>query len=671
MALTADKLRIADGDAANPTPRFFTIDQLAISPLNVRFNEVAIEAVEALQRQIVAEGLLQGLTLHSAPKGAAWAKRDSGSPASFGVLAGGRRFRAITRAIAAGELPADFQIQATVRDLPDGEIILLSLIENLAREDLLLFETCRAVARAAAEGLTVDQIAAKTGQRRRWVEQQLRLGELAPEIFAAFIAGTITTEQAMAYAATEDRALQSAAWKHFTGSLLIQHSPSNIRAFFKVGDRELTRKLQFVGEAIYRGNGGRFELDLFADGPDAMRGRVADEALLARLVAEKMDVARGMVRSAWGERELRFAAELPRNKTYGGVDYDLEVSPKSRDWEKLRLPKGADPAEFVATITIEDNGDWHPRLWWASRKAKAAFEKPKSARSEAAEGASPASPGYTGVYGRLDDGKALDRNNHAAGQEAYRIVRDDHGLTQDGTGIVRAVRRDILRALLLTADEALAGDVPRDYLTWSSLRQELGNDRDTRTGARGLRPEGYAEADREPTELLIDQRAGQEATALWGDAVQLLTAHPAFTGDDAAAALRAYLAEAPGFKRLAEAVLTGIALLRSCASPGWDIPAHHVLAEAIGGSAEHIRRFWQPNGAFIGLFGKLARQEVAQPFVDEATRRQLAKAKDRDLTARVTEIAVDQPAWVHPLLTFTAPQSSEPVAAVAALETAA
>lgn len=631
-------LALSAAELANPAPDVFTIDQLAISPLNVRFDEVAIEKVDTLRQQIVAEGLLQGLTLHPAPAGAEWA-----GTAAFGVLAGGRRFRAIKRAIEAGELPSDFPITATVRDLPDGEIVLLSLIENIGREQLQLFETCRAVARAAAEGFTVDQIASKTGQRRRWVEQHLRLGDLAPEVFAAFIAGTITTDQAMAYAATEDRELQAAAWQAL-GRTAPAHA---IRAHFKVGDRELTRQLQFVGEAVYRANGGKFELDLFADGPDAMRGRVTDEPLLARLVGEKLEVARGMARAAWGEADLRFqAAPPPMPGAYSyGADSTLEVKPRKRDWESARIPRGADPTDFVGTIEIEQSGEWTARLWWGSRKAKAAFEK----RNEAPRVAQSSD---------IAPAAAFDRYSGAA-QEAGRVAREEHGLTADGVKVVRSIRRDILRALLLTADQALAGDVPRDYLTWSSLRQELSNDRDTSTGARGLRGEGYPDADREPTDLLIDQRAGQEATALWGDAIQLLSAHPAFAGNDAGDALRAYLAEAPGFKRLAEAALAGIALVRSCSAPGWDISAQHVLADAVGGTPEHVRRFWQPTPAFTGLFGKLPRLGMAQPFVDEGERRQLAKARDRDLSARTAEILGEQHAWVHPLLAFDPPRQGE------------
>lgn len=642
-------------DAANPAPQIFSIDQLAISPLNVRFNEEDCEAVDALQASIVAEGLIQSLTLHPVPKGAKWAGK-----AQFGVFAGGRRYRAIRRAIDAGELPPDFPIHATVRDLPKGAIILMSLSENLIRRTLRDYEVYRAIAAAHAEGLAPDEIAKQTGQRPAEVARWLRLGELHPDILTAYVSGAIDQDQAKAFASTEDRDLQAEAWKHFTKLRDYERNPSAIRAFFKVGDRELTRNLQFVGEAIYRGNGGRFELDLFADGPDSMRGRVTDEALLARLVNEKMDVVRGLVRSAWGERELRFQAEPPQQKHVAITDRDLEVRPRKSDWETARIPRGADPADFVATIGIEPNGDWTAQLWWKSRAAKAAFEKsnsPAAGSTKAHEDGDTASA-YQAVHGKLGPGQAIEHTNYSAQQEAHRVVRDAHGLTKDGINIVRTIRRDLLRWALLCTPER---DVPADYLTWSALRQELANDRASRTGARGIAAEGWSSDEREPTELMKDQREAQEGFAFWQDRLTILREHPAFAGDDAAAGLRAYLSASPALKRTAESILAGLALVRSAASAGWNVPAHEVLMKALGFEPIGLRNAWYPTAAFTGLFGKMARQELVQPFIDEGERRALAKAKDRDLSRRTAEILASESDWLHPLLGFQIEKVAEHV----------
>ena len=667
MTLSIDKLAPSAVAVANPAPEIFTLDQLVISPLNVRFNEADCAAVEALSASIVAEGLLQSLVVHPVPPKAKWAGK-----AGYGVLAGGRRYRAIKRAIDAGELPADFPIKATVRDLPAGAIILLSLSENLLRRSLQPYEEERAVARAHEEGLSVGDIALQTGQTKRWVEQRLRLGRLHPDVFAAYASGELAPDQAMAIAATEDGELQREAWLHFRALKAYERTPAAIRAYMKVGDRELARQLLFVGEAVYRGNGGKFELDLFADGPESMRGRVTDEALLAKLVEEKIEVARGQARSAWGLRDLRFQARAPQHMGYD--DSTLELV--HRDWEKLRIPRRADIADFVATVDIDQEGGWTPRLWWASRKAKAAFERPDT--QGAAEAAAPVNESYAARALRegIAEGGALAAPHTSYEAEARKIVRDEHGLTADGINIVRSLRRDLLRTMLVSPPHLAGLSVARHYLTWSGLRIELTGDRAAQTGARGIAGEGWTEGEREPAELLRDQRDGQAGWAIWTDALERCRAHPAFSNDTPAAeALRAFLDADVEFVFLAEAVLAGLSLVRSANTPGWRVPTHDVLAEALGAVPEHLRAAWQPTAAFTGLFGKLPRLAMAEPFVDPSAFKSWHKEKDKPLSA-ATAAALqgahggargeEAKRWIHPLLAFEIP----PIGAVPGVQDA-
>ncbi len=626
----------------------FTLDQLAISPLNVRFNEEDCAAVEALSASIVAEGLLQPLVLHPAPTGADWA-----GPAKFGVLAGGRRYRAIRRAIMAGELPEDFPIAATVHDLPDGAIILMSLSENLLRRNLRDYEVHRAIAAAHAEGLSIADIARQTGQTIHFIGQQLRLGSLHPEIFAAYVSGDINADQACAYAATQDTALQAECFAHFRPLARYEHSARNIRAFLRVGDRELARRLLFVGEGIYRARGGRYELDLFAEAGAAARGRVVDEQLLHDLVEEKLDVLRGQIREALGEGALRFASRAPQ---FGGHDdTTLELSLPRGGWPQLRFPRECNVADFVAVIEIGEEGDWRPRFFWESRKSRAARRREEAESPQPTRGASTLTP--TG-------GEALGATRgDAYDTEARRIVRDEHGLTSDGLDVVRSLRRDLLRAMLVedATNDYDSQRLARHYLTWSSLRIELGKGRDSQTGARGLAVEGWTEGQREPTELLRDHRDGQIAARVWTTALAQLNAHDAFTREDAAAALEAYLDASRDFQNLAEAVLAGRALLRSANTPGWRVAAHDVLARRLGFATPRLRELWEPNTAFVGMFGKMARLAMAQPFVDPAALSTWSKLKDKPLTGAVTAAlqglqgggeAEAAKAWVHPLLTF-------------------
>lgn len=651
---------------STPEQLSFTFDQLAVSPLNVRFNEEDCAEVEALAASIVGEGLIQPLSLHPAPKNAAWAKPDEklkalgqNKPAAYGIYAGGRRYRAIVMAIGDGRLPKDFPIAARVRDLTPGEIILASLDENLQRKNLRDYEVHRALAAATAEGMSPEEIARHTGQKPEWVARQLRLGELHPDVFAAYIAGEISADQAKAYGATDDRDLQAECFAHFARLPRYEQSPAAIRGYLKVGDAELKKLLLFVGEAVYRGRGGGFELDLFADGPDSDRGRVVDEALLRELSEEKLAGIRTQIRNTIGERELRFQALPPQ---FGGRDdLPLEFEEGRKHWKSVRLPTRAPVDAFVATIDIDREGRWEPRFWWASRTVKGEYNrKPAKAPEE-----------VTGSAMRPHEGEALADHTSRYEQGARQIVRDRHGLTADGLNICRSLRRDLLRGLLLAA--AASADenryfAPRDYLTWSQLRGELTRDRDAITGARGLASEGYAQAEREPAELLRGQRNGQVAAELWDRALANVSGHPAFAMDDPALAFRTYLAADHDFKALAEAVLAGLALVRSANTPGYKVPVHDALADVLGATGAGLRRLWEPTPAFTGLFGKLKRLELAQPFVERAAFKDWHKLKDKPMSGAVAaalqglqegENGDRAKRWIHPLLAFEPDEQRE------------
>ena len=81
----------------------FTIDQLAVSPLNVRFNEEDCKAVDALAASIVEEGLIHGLTLHTIEGEPEWARLADGTWASTpaGAVAGLSARRSTTVALPA------------------------------------------------------------------------------------------------------------------------------------------------------------------------------------------------------------------------------------------------------------------------------------------------------------------------------------------------------------------------------------------------------------------------------------------------------------------------------------------------------------------------------------------------------------------------------------------
>ena len=92
-----------------------TWGELCLSPYNVRTNAKDAAATEGLEASIKERGLLYPLVVHpiAGKKG----------KSSFGVLAGGRRYRAIGKLIEAKALPADWPIDVIVRDFGEAELI--------------------------------------------------------------------------------------------------------------------------------------------------------------------------------------------------------------------------------------------------------------------------------------------------------------------------------------------------------------------------------------------------------------------------------------------------------------------------------------------------------------------------------------------------------------------
>jgi hypothetical protein len=624
------------------TVQSLTIDQIVVSDYNVRLNQEDANATTAIENSIAASGLWLPLVVH--PITVLPSLKQAGATdvtkQLWGVLDGGRRCRAIRNLVDAGRLPPDWPIDCVVRDVDPAKITELSLGAALLARELRSYEVDAAVARMQREGMAVEEIARNLGQPEEWVLQRLRLGNLAPAIFDAYAAGHVSLDQAQAYGSVAEHDLQMAAFAHFSGLQDWDRRPANIRAFLRVGDRELEKLLRFVGADVYRAAGGAYHLDLFADLAD-QRGRVADEVLLRKLVDSALDVARKDLRRRTARPKLQFTLEPP--KLHGYPDSALQVYPDDTG-ETIDLPGKA----IVGRLEILDDGGLRTNWWWESRKAKA--EEEKAARRSATDGTRATAQ----VTVRADAGFTPGINYQAA-QEARALVKEQHGLTADGLQVIRTMRRELLRALLVSDAEGAGltvGDLGRDYVIWAQLRHLLTDHaRGHEAGARGLASERHSE-DSEPGDIVGPHLEQSEAHATWQRAVTQIRAQPFIELRDHADALQAFVDADERTKLLAGAVLAGIALLRSANADGWRLPVHDRLAALAGGDdPEMLRAFWWPTPAFVGLFPKLRRLELAQPFEQTARIKALAGGKDAEVTRAATEILAAQ-CWVHPLLAF-------------------
>ncbi len=660
-----------------------TIADLRISRLNVRKNETDNNKTAALEASILAVGQLKPLIVHPF-KGS--------KPKRWGVLAGGRRYRAIRNLVERGALAADFAIDVKILDLPEAELIEISLHENISTP-LRSYEVCRAIANLVAKGTPVEVIAEHYDQSPRQIGQLARLGSLAAPIFAAFAAEDLTLAQAKAFAATEDHALQLEAWTALQQIPSYSRTPERIRGLLRVGEREMQRLLRFVGADAYRAAGGRYELDLFADDGEE-RGLVTDEDLLRSLANARLEVERALARKRIG-RDIRFA-EPPRSE-YGGLDYQLQVTPTLAELDGFDaarvaeltalqaeledqaralldddgepLPGSADaiaaldaqhdPAtaelaaiearrriilpdgDITASLEIVDSGEVRLGFWWASRKARSAHERAQSA----------------GVSLR-----PIEPGTAPSPREALAAVREEYGISADSTEIVKSVRRELLRALLVE-DAKRGGTLGQDYAIWACLRQAIGNGSAASTGARGIARGGEIGG----FDLAAKARGHVEMTEahrVWSDALDDLRKESFVTERDEVFAFLDFTTAPERTRRLAGAVVAGIALDRSANAPGHGLPIHDALGQLARGTPDALRTLWTPTGEFLDLIPRVARHEIAAEFVDKATHAAWGKLKSAELTDRLARAlgpATNGVAsgaktaarhWVHPLLAF-------------------
>ncbi len=117
----------------------------------------------------------------------------------YELIAGERRWRA-AREAGVPTLPA------LVREADDRDTLLLSLVENVAREQLSAVEEARAYALLIDEfALSLGELAERVGKAKPTVSNRLRLLELSDDVLALLERGELTEGHARAVLAVPDQ----------------------------------------------------------------------------------------------------------------------------------------------------------------------------------------------------------------------------------------------------------------------------------------------------------------------------------------------------------------------------------------------------------------------------------------------------------------------------------
>ena len=217
---------------AEAAERRIPIREIRPNPLQPR---VAFEPAELaeLESSLRVHGLLQPVVVRKAPKGP-----------GFELIAGERRFRAATN-LGWTDIPA------IVRDVDDGSLLTLALIENLQRSDLNPLEEAEGYRKLIEDfHLSQQDVATAVGKDRSTVANMLRLLNLPAPVRRLLQEGAITLGHARALLGLpSERAMAELAREIVAKGLTVRDVEKRVRIDAPARDRKKSRAPDKPAEA--------------------------------------------------------------------------------------------------------------------------------------------------------------------------------------------------------------------------------------------------------------------------------------------------------------------------------------------------------------------------------------------------------------------------------------
>lgn len=191
------------------------------------FNE---DALQELADSIRQYGVIQPIIVQ---------KRDQ----YYEIIAGERRWRA-------ARLAGLKEIPVLIREMTDKEILEVSLIENIQREDLNAVEEAQAYQRLLEEfSLTQDELAERVSKSRSTITNAIRLLKLDKEVLRMLAEEKISAGHARALLAIEDPELQrQTATRVFDENLSVRDTERLVKTL--TGGKSSRKEKQELSEAM-------------------------------------------------------------------------------------------------------------------------------------------------------------------------------------------------------------------------------------------------------------------------------------------------------------------------------------------------------------------------------------------------------------------------------------
>ncbi len=223
------------------------------------------EELAELSRSIQKQGVIQPLLVRKNSHG-------------YELIAGERRLRA-------AKLAGLTQVPVVVKELSDTQMLEMSIVENVQREDLNPLEESGAYHRLMSEfGLTQEQVADRVGKSRSAVANFLRLRQLPEEIKATLMDGTLSMGHAKVLLGAQNTAQQMKVWRQIvTRELSVRETeillnrlknppplpenpePASEEIYFSGVADNLSHRFGTKVRINRRGKKGKVEIDFYSD----------------------------------------------------------------------------------------------------------------------------------------------------------------------------------------------------------------------------------------------------------------------------------------------------------------------------------------------------------------------------------------------------------------------
>lgn len=293
-------------------------------------------------------------------------KQEKGR-ALYAVAAGGRRLRALQFLWKAERLE---NAVISCREVESFDPLLISLIENMARQRMHPADECVAFGKLVAKGQGAESIAAAFGVDVKHVHRCLALAKLHPQLLGEFKQRAFGMDVAKALTCEPDAAKQLAAWKKLPA---YQRNNAHLvrQALIAQDLRSGDRLVRFVGLEAYQAAGGEVREDLFAtDAIDSMI--LGDPGLVESLARAKLeDKASGLLGQGWAWAE---ALEESHNYEVGRVA-------ASRGFLRVEA-RGADRSKSGYFVYCDQSGGMQIDGPYMAKKEAKAQERKKGAQSD-------------------------------------------------------------------------------------------------------------------------------------------------------------------------------------------------------------------------------------------------------------------------------------------------